>query len=102
MEILLELVRWSEPVTQAGLATSNSLLGIPHRKAIAMRTSLLKTALLLATILCIVGLLGKQATSNPVGTDSAQAKGSKAELTALLTQRRDLLRQMEQTYLAQY
>ena len=55
-----------------------------------------RVAILCVVLICIV-IIGKQAISKP-----ADSKAETPKVTALLTERRDLLRQMEQVYVAQY
>jgi|SRR5579872_1594748 len=66
-----------------------------------MKYSLVKTALIPA-VLCVTFMLGRQAISGPAAPGFNKAKGATNEVTALMTERRDLLRQMERLYLAQY
>lgn len=67
-----------------------------------MKATLLRTTLIGAGVVFTVGLLGRQAISNPAAARGAQARRGDARISALLKERRDLLHEIEGMALARY
>src|SRR5438309_11569602 len=67
-----------------------------------MRIPFIRWAFVGGICLCVVGVLGQRAVSKPAIANSVPAAKAHAKIMGLLTQRRDLLRKIEQDYRAQY
>ncbi len=67
-----------------------------------MRAIFYRTAIIGALVLSVGSVIGQQATTRSADARSAQIKQESARITALMTERRDLLREREQLALAQY